>query len=409
MSIRVLHIADIHLGVESYGKIDPQSGLSTRLADFTRCLDVAVDRALEDGVDVFLFAGDAYRSRDPNPTLQRELALRVRRLADAGIQVFLLAGNHDLPNAFGRATALEIFSALEVPNVHVARQPGLHRIETRRGPLQIVALPWLTRSQFLAAEEYRHASEDRLNQDMAEIIGQFIAARIAELDPSLPAVMAAHIGILGADAGSERARVLGNDVAVPRGLLADPAFDYVALGHIHKRQVLQYSGPPMAYSGSIERVDFSEEHEPKGFVLVDVEHGRANLEMVDTPARRFLTIEVNADGQDAMEQVMRTIDQRPVAEAIVRLQVRTTAAGEAQLPLTELRRALRDAHHASVSIDVQREQRTRFGGEFPEAMSPRQALERFLEFRQTAPERAQKLIEYGERLAATLPQEQQGQ
>ncbi|MCL4534288.1 MAG: exonuclease SbcCD subunit D [Bacteroidetes bacterium] len=405
MSIRILHIADIHLGVEAYGRIDPATGLNTRLADFTRCLDMAVDRAIHDDVEVFLFAGDAYRTRDPNPTLQREFALRVRRLADAGIVVFLLAGNHDLPNAFGRAAALEIFSALAIPQVHVARKAGPCVLETRRGPLQIMALPWVTRSQFLAADEWKGRPEDEVNQAIADQIGDFITKRAGELNPDIPTVFTAHIGVMGAQSGSERVRVLGNDVVVPRSLLSHPAFDYVALGHIHRRQVLQDYEPPVIYSGSIERVDFSEEHEPKGFVLAQVDRGRCRHELVDVPARRFVTIEVNASGEEPLHHVMRAIERQPVADAIVRLVVKTGPENEAQLPLGELRRALKEAHYATVSLEVERERRMRFTGEFPEAMSPHKALERYLQFRQTPPERAQRLLEYGDRLAATLKPE----
>ncbi|HJW87988.1 MAG TPA: metallophosphoesterase, partial [Dehalococcoidia bacterium] len=70
--MKLLHFSDLHLGVETYGHIDPATGLSSRLGDFLRCLDVVVDRALEGDVDLVLFCGDAYKSRRPEPTEQRE-------------------------------------------------------------------------------------------------------------------------------------------------------------------------------------------------------------------------------------------------------------------------------------------------------------------------------------------------
>ncbi|MGB9881048.1 MAG: metallophosphoesterase family protein, partial [Anaerolineae bacterium] len=139
--IKVLHFADLHLGVENYGKLDAATGLHTRLLDFLRSLDELVEYALKERVDLVLFAGDAYKNRDPNPTHQREFAKRIRQLAAADIPVFLLIGNHDLPNLVGRANTLDIFATLEVPNVYVGRKLAVHRIQTRSGPLQIVALP----------------------------------------------------------------------------------------------------------------------------------------------------------------------------------------------------------------------------------------------------------------------------
>jgi exonuclease SbcD len=69
--MRILHFSDVHIGVENYGRPDPETGLSTRLADFLDTLDEVVDYALENKVDLALFCGDAYKSRDPSQTHQR--------------------------------------------------------------------------------------------------------------------------------------------------------------------------------------------------------------------------------------------------------------------------------------------------------------------------------------------------
>ncbi|MEE8163877.1 MAG: hypothetical protein V3T92_07765 [Anaerolineae bacterium] len=81
--VKLLHFADLHLGVENYGRIDPATGLSTRLMDFLRAYDQVVDYALENDISLVVFAGDAYRTRDPNPTYQREFAKRIHRLSTA--------------------------------------------------------------------------------------------------------------------------------------------------------------------------------------------------------------------------------------------------------------------------------------------------------------------------------------
>ena len=93
--MKILHFADLHLGVESYGRIDPATGLSSRLLDFLSALDQVVDYALENKVDLVLFCGDAYKSREPTQTQQREFAQRINRLSTNGIPIFLLVGNHD--------------------------------------------------------------------------------------------------------------------------------------------------------------------------------------------------------------------------------------------------------------------------------------------------------------------------
>ena len=128
-SVSVLHLADVHIGMENYGRLDPATGLNGRVMDFLRRLAGVVDYALENEVDLVLFAGDAYKSRDPNSTYRREFARRIKRLADAGIPVVLLVGNHDLPAVKRRASSIEIFRTLEVPNVLVAGRESLHTLE----------------------------------------------------------------------------------------------------------------------------------------------------------------------------------------------------------------------------------------------------------------------------------------
>ena len=137
-SIRIMHLADLHIGMENYGRLDPATGLNGRVMDFLRRLSEAVDYALGNEVDLVLFAGDAYKTRDPNSTYRREFARRIKKLADAGIPVVLLVGNHDLPAQDKRASSIDIFRTLDVPNVVVANHDRLHQITTRQGaPIQV--------------------------------------------------------------------------------------------------------------------------------------------------------------------------------------------------------------------------------------------------------------------------------
>ena len=85
-----------------------------------------------------LLAGDAYKGRDPSQTHQRELAKRLTRLSRAGVPCFLLVGNHDLPAVRSRATAVEIFPTLDVPNIHVGASLQNYLVPTPSGPLQVL-------------------------------------------------------------------------------------------------------------------------------------------------------------------------------------------------------------------------------------------------------------------------------
>ncbi len=76
--LKILHLADIHIGMENYGRIDPNTGLHIRLLDFTKSLEFVVNKGIEEKVDAVLFAGDAYRTCTPSPTHQQLFASQLR-------------------------------------------------------------------------------------------------------------------------------------------------------------------------------------------------------------------------------------------------------------------------------------------------------------------------------------------
>ena len=249
-SIRIMHLADLHIGMENYGRLDPATGLNGRVMDFLRRLSEAVDYALENEVDLVLFAGDAYKTRDPNSTYRREFARRIKRLADAGIPVVLLVGNHDLPAQDKRASSIEIFRTLDVPNVLVGNRDRLHQITTRQGaPIQVATVPYPVRQRLLSRDEHKDKTIAELDILVQQLVAENIQALAEQADPSIPAVLTGHFSVSDAEYGSERTVMLGRDVVVLKSVLAVPAWDYVALGHIHRHQELNRGQqPPIVYS-----------------------------------------------------------------------------------------------------------------------------------------------------------------
>ncbi|MBI2886841.1 MAG: exonuclease SbcCD subunit D [Chloroflexi bacterium] len=424
--MRILHFADLHIGVENYGRVDPATGLSTRLGDFLRALDQVVDYALANEVDLVLFCGDAYKSRDPSQTHQREFARRIMRLTGGGVPAFLLVGNHDLPYAAGRATALDIYQTLGVPGVTVGRELGTQVVESRRGErLQIVAVPWLNRSWLLAQEEHKNLAARPLNELMEEKLQRVLQVEFSRLDPELPAVLAGHLAHAEAVPGSERRMTVGSDPAFLLSTLTDPGgpstspstssghrsgrgmVDYVALGHIHKQQAHQSRGVPVVYAGSLQRVDFGEEEDQKGFYVVEIDPARPagerlrSYDFVPVEARAFVTIRVRSHSGNPTEAALRAIArrERDIRDAIVQVQVELAAGQEGLLDDAAIRRALASAHYiAGISREAPDSPRRRLGEVKVEELAPLQALELYLRARETPSERTQALLEYGRRL-----------
>jgi len=408
--IRLLHIADIHIGMENYGRLDPDTGINGRVMDFLRRLSDAVDYALDNEIDVVIFAGDAYKTRSPNPTYQREFARRMKRLADNAIPVVLLVGNHDLPAVAQRATSITIFNTLDVPNMWLGEREQLLQITCRRGqPVQVATLPYPLRSRLLADVQHRGKSISEIDQILQQIMVQNIQglAQEARQNPDVPAILTGHFSVQEASQGSERNIMIGRDVAVPRSVLADSAWDYVALGHIHKHQELNKGQqPPIVYSGSIERIDFGEERESKGWVTVELERGRADWRFLGhyrRPARPFRTIRVDLREEkgDPTPAVLAAIARHDLSDSVVRLVLRLKEEQEPLLQDREVRKALDAAYYvAGVSKDVERAERQRLGGVSVETLSPTELLDRYLDVKDVAPERKTILLEAAQELMA---------
>ncbi|MEF3273255.1 MAG: exonuclease SbcCD subunit D [Chloroflexus sp.] len=396
--IRMLHLADLHLGIENYGALDPRRGLHSRLIDYLDRLDEAITIGLEHEIDFCLIVGDIYKNRSPNPTVQREFALRIRRLREAGVAVVILTGNHDISPAQGRAHSVEIFATLALEGVTVADRPRRHRITTRSGDLQLIAVPWVTRQMLLTREEMVGATFATIEYELRRRLEQFIEQSVAGREPGVPTVLAFHGTVEGAQLGSERAMILGSDLSLPRSVLAQPGVDYVALGHIHRHQVLSEQ-PPIVYPGSIERIDFGERDEPKGCVLVDLALGQTRWQFVPLSARPFVSIERDLRrSSDPVGALQAAIARHDLRTAVVRLEVQLTREQAPLLREEQVREWLREAGAAVIAaivFDVERPTRQRFAGvaeALRDGLTPRQALELYLKSKNVPPQRIAQLL-----------------
>ena len=396
--IRLLHFADLHLGTENYGRMDPNTGLSSRLADYLAAYDFIIDYALSNPIDMVVFAGDAFKNRDPSPTHQREFARRIQRLSKEGVPTFLLVGNHDLPNAMRRAHAIEIFATLDTPHVTVAERPSFHRIETRNGVVQIVAVPWVTRSILAAMDASAGLSPEEMNRRMEEMLSRQITRLTDKINDDEAAILVGHGSIAGAQVGAERNIMLGQDVTLDLSQLRDPRFDYVALGHIHKHQSWE-GDHPIVYSGSPERIDFGEADETKGFVVAEIDDGPTRWQFIETPTRQFREIRLDVrDQADPMPFIRDRLQAVDVTDAIVKLIVQATPENESLLDLREIRSHFKTANHiAAIVRDVDRPKRLRLGtAQEIAAASPRELLARYFDAKQVPQDQRDRLLSKAE-------------
>lgn len=299
--------------MENYSHIDPATGLSSRFQDWQKALNDMIAIANERDVDVVIFSGDAFKNRDPSPTYQNAFAKALKAFSENDRHVVLLVGNHDLPNIEHKAHTLEIYRSLDLPRVRVSKKIEKFSLQTKSGELELVTWPWLTRNFLLKNEEYKGKSLEEIDAILLDKGSQLFQTQIDQLTPGKHHIAIVHATVMGATFGSERNVMIGKDLVLPLSLLTNPKLDYVACGHLHRHQVL-HQNPLVVYAGSPQRIDFGEEKEAKGCVVVTMEltpERQTTMEFLPLAVRDFFTWRINdvltPPAQNLQDKVVRII------------------------------------------------------------------------------------------------------
>lgn len=392
--IKFFHTADIHFGVENYGRIDPKTGIHTRLLDFKQSLETCVDMAVSENIDFFLFSGDAYKTAHPTPTQQKLLMQVLMKLHKAKIPIVIVVGNHDHPLSFGKANALDVFSELPIDGFHVISKPRLLNLETKNGIVQIIGIPWPTRNVAHSKEDNKYKSSVEITRYISKGVNEIIAKLALEVDPNLPAVLAGHLTVSnGIFSGSEKCAIFGTDPIFLPSQLALPELDYVALGHLHRYQNLNPNGyPAIVYSGSIDRVDFGERKETKGFCRVYIEtncppkEGETRLyntkgwhEFIPLKTRPFIQIEVELEAlQDQTEQIIAQINKHSIKDAILKIIYKVPAGSLDKVDLSAIQKACFEAMYIVNILPIVAHSPRQKRATLQIQMDPNQLLENFI-------------------------------
>jgi exonuclease SbcD len=271
--VRLLHTSDWHLG-RSFHRED-------LLGAQARFVDHLVETVRAERVDAVLVSGDVYDRALPSVDAVALFDDALERLAATGTRVVLISGNHDSARRLGFGSAL-----IDRAGIHLRTDvAGAHRpllLDDAAGPVAVYAVPYLEPDAVrveLGCDERSHAAV------LSSAMGR-VRADLAER-PGTRSVVLAHAFVTGGQASdSERDITVGGAASVPTGTF--DGVDYAALGHLHGAQRLtervRYSGSPVAYS-------FSEEHQTKQLLLVELGAApgdRLRVSSVPTPVDRPL-------------------------------------------------------------------------------------------------------------------------
>lgn len=350
---RIAIAADLH--------VDDYDGIPGRFDDILATVAWVARTAKERGAEALVIAGDYTESR--MPARAPRVVKIAAALAEGPDRQIHVRGNHDIEWQ-GESIVTDL-----------ARTPGWTGFSSGPGfevvdGVAIVAIPHLDRSwartvdepqlldgQWIAPSRMTDAQLYRWLADQYPVIA---AAKYSEAMSvgCRAAILVGHQQLGGGRMSDKQQAFFGDlDIVVDPRALAAIGYAAVVFGHVHRAQTIvdaSLEAGPVLFAGSIERVDFAEEHEEKSFVLLDVEPGQpVSIERIPTPARRYVTITDPRDAYDVAapgvrDAVVRVVDLHPPME---RAKVRHELEDLGVFAITEIRMAAVESEAPAGGMD----------------------------------------------------------
>lgn len=416
--MRIIHLADIHYGINRHSKMDAKESLPEITLLCEDYLSRVVKYAVEKDADFFLICGDIFHSSNPTTTQMKRFAKILKPLIDSGIQIIMVAGNHDQPKHEARSSPVDLFSTIAEIFSEGAKtfittassKPEYVDLESKKGEkARFYLLPYVHPMQALKVYEKQKGEGGSMDTEsvrriwvevLSEQIERFVT-RSKKLEKVDASILCCHLATSNASIGNLDLLISGFDETLPFDVLQNNLFDYVALGHAHKHQHVSNT-PPVVYSGSIHHISFNEEGEEKGFVDVIIENGKTTWSFVKLDVRPYTTIKVDASGSsDPTGEIIREIekirskDERKIFGAVVRLIVTIKSESLDLINSERIYGALKDA-----SFCLKPEFEIIDGiidkPSIPEELGPMQALKKYLMSEKFGEEEIAAILALGE-------------
>lgn len=347
--VDVVCVADVHEGITFGFLVDPETGVGARALDLHRNFSSAARWAVDHGAKLFCVLGDLFDRTHVAPVF-REMVRRdvIEPLGKAGIEVWLLAGNHDQPRAFARGTSLDDFRGYG--HVTVFREPTTE-VRTFGGTkVGFLLLPYLHPEEIVKRVREQEGTEIGQEQayDLARRMWRtWIAERAGALDADRK-ILYGHFWVEGARPSATSYEIVPGEFTFTRDMLP-PTVDLAVFGHIHRHQTVYER---IVYTGAPERIDWGERDDPKGFLALDA--ASTAWDFVELPARPMVKVDVTIGlDEDPTAKILAALPEDP-ADKLVRLEITLPEALRGKVEQRRIDEALRGAFHYEAKWLVQR-------------------------------------------------------
>jgi len=302
--LKILFLADTHLGFDF--PFRPRVQRRRRGPDFFANFEKALEPAYRGDVDFVIHGGDIlFRSKVPARLV--ELAFRpLKKVADTGIPVIVVPGNHE-------RSVIPFRILAEHPNIHVFHSPKTFTFKINEYSLAFVGFP---------------CERDNVRKKFPALL-ENTGWRGTKADCYFLCV---HQCVEGAAVGPKNYTFRYNHDVIRTSDIPE-GFTAVLSGHIHRFQVLtkdlkgQQFAAPVFYPGSIERTSFAEKDEKKGYLILEINTGNGTIikwSFHELPARPMVTVDLNIENNkyfNTQQWLVNTLKDFP-EDSIVRIKIR---------------------------------------------------------------------------------------
>lgn len=391
----IVIVGDVHEGLSFPYRIDAESGISERAIDIHKNFANAASYAIEQRAKLFIVVGDLFDRTHVAPNF-RELVRRdvIEPLASAGIEVWILAGNHDQPHNSSRSTSLEDFRGY--PHVAVFRKPSFKSMEIEGRKVDFIILPYM-HPEHIAALVREKLKKENIPSEQLFSVGQemlkgWMKNRAEECKGECK-ILLGHYYIEGAKLRETYApEVLPGEFSLRRDAIPD-VLDFAVFGHVHLHQNMGRQGSTeVIYTGALERIDWGEREDRKGFVAIDVENKK--WQFIELPCREMLKISVVIEpDEEPTQKILDAIGE--VKDKLVRLEVKLSEGQRIKVEDHKLEEKLRKAFYYEVRWSERSGEKRGFA-EF--TLSPFELLRKYVEANYSQHPRREEILRQGEEI-----------
>lgn len=277
--MKILHIADTHLGYSAYRKVT-EEGINQRETDIYTSFIKTIDYAINENIDLIIHAGDLFDTVRPNNRAITTALKEFLRLSKHNIPLILISGNHEQPKLKETGHIFQLFE--HIPGIYPIYHEQYEKkiLTIQEDTIAIHCLPQIN-------------INDTFQQQLDEI------TKDEQTDYN---IFVAHGSIQGI---KEFSMNEFNEMILPKHYLSS-MFDYIALGHYHKYTEINEN---TNYAGSTDTLTFSDANEPNGFIELTLESQQIKKEFKLIQTRPFIDTPTIECAGKSIENIMQEIIQ----------------------------------------------------------------------------------------------------